>query len=228
MPAKLFIIGRRFGKLLVLADAPRCHTMGGKAVTQSLCRCDCGVERLVRNCNLLKGYTKSCGCVKEQLGICKVKHGCRRKWDRPTLEYTSWRQMKSRCHNPRNARFADYGGRGILVCPEWRVSFEAFLAHVGPCPPDKTSIHRIDNDKGYEPGNVKWADDLEQQRHKRNNLIVTVRGMTGCVSELCEHFGMDQTIVGPRIYHGWDVEEAFFTPAKYRTRLDRAIKDKLI
>lgn len=53
------------------------------------------------------------------------------------------------------------------MCEEWRESFEAFFAHVGPRPSLAYSLDRIDNDRGYEPGNVRWATDSEQQQNRR-------------------------------------------------------------
>lgn len=75
--------------------------------------------------------------------------------------------MKDRCHNPRNERYADYGGRGIKVDPKWRASFAAFLADMGERPKGKT-LERIKNDGNYEPGNCKWATCRDQNLNRRN------------------------------------------------------------
>lgn len=84
-----------------------------------------------------------------------------------TPEYEAWCHMKGRCYNPQTKQYKDYGGRGIRVCDEWRESFLAFLDHVGRRPNPQYSIHRIDNDGNYEPGNVKWATRQEQASNKR-------------------------------------------------------------
>jgi hypothetical protein len=83
-----------------------------------------------------------------------------------SAEYKIWRGMKDRCLNPNDPHFAEYSVRGI--CDLWANSFEEFFAHVGPRPSSKHSIDRIDNSRGYEPGNCRWATASEQNRNKGN------------------------------------------------------------
>lgn len=100
-----------------------------------------------------------------------MRHGCSGRNDAPeemTPEYRAWGNMKTRCVNPNDAkRFARYGGRGIAIDPEWMEDFAAFLAHIGPRPSAGMSVDRIDNERGYEPGNVRWATALEQRLNQR-------------------------------------------------------------
>jgi len=82
--------------------------------------------------------------------------------------YERWKNMRKRCRNPSHPKFELYGGRGITVCGRWD-DFELFLkdvAPLGPCPPGM-SIDRIDNCRGYEPGNVRWASTQEQLANRR-------------------------------------------------------------
>jgi hypothetical protein len=85
-----------------------------------------------------------------------------------TPEYRAWLGMLARCYNPNVKYYERYGGRGIKVCDEWRNSFENFYAYIGPRPKG-TSVNRIDNDKGYEPGNVEWATQQTQVRNRGLN-----------------------------------------------------------
>jgi hypothetical protein len=90
-------------------------------------------------------------------------------------EYTCWRNIKARCLNQRHPAYADYGGRGIAVCPAWRDSFKVFLADVGSRPSAAHSLDRIDNDRGYEPENCRWVTIDVQARNKRPQRCGTER-----------------------------------------------------
>jgi hypothetical protein len=73
--------------------------------------------------------------------------------------------MRARCNNPRTHAYDRYGGRGIKTCQRWN-SFEKFLADMGE-PPEGHTLDRINNDRGYEPGNVRWATPLQQVHNRR-------------------------------------------------------------
>lgn len=85
-----------------------------------------------------------------------------------TPTYTSWRQMIQRCTNKNHQQYKDYGGRDISVCKEWRTSFLSFVQDMGRRPEGKT-LDRIDNDRGYEPRNCRWATPSEQAKSRRKN-----------------------------------------------------------
>jgi hypothetical protein len=74
--------------------------------------------------------------------------------------------MIQRCTNETHHEFIDYGGRGITVCQAWMI-FENFLSDMGERPVGKTIDRYPDNDKGYEPGNCRWATPVEQARNRR-------------------------------------------------------------
>jgi hypothetical protein len=86
-------------------------------------------------------------------------------------EYQAWMNMKDRCGRSTRRGAHNYVGRGIAVCDRWSGSFESFLADMGPKPSPVHSLDRIDNDKGYEPGNCRWATRDEQSRNTRRNTL---------------------------------------------------------
>ena len=155
------MIGTRWGALTVVR---RAKTQGKSKQASWLCLCDCGNESVVLGGNLRSGRTTSCGCAVAEANRRRlVTHGLSRSANNPGHPlYETWVGMRRRCHSPKNEAFARYGGRGIEVCPEWRDDFLQFLADVGERPTPNHSLDRIDNDKGYEPGNVRWATPQEQ------------------------------------------------------------------
>ena len=99
--------------------------------------------------------------------------------------------MKSRCDNPKNRKYRDYGARGIRVCARWLTSFDRFFADMGPKPSSKHSIDRINNEGNYEPGNCRWATPKEQSRNKRHHRTVQYNGQQMPLSMACELSGVN-------------------------------------
>lgn len=84
-----------------------------------------------------------------------------------TAIYARWKEIKRRTGAPSSSNYKNYGARGINLCEEWQQSFKAFFEYLGNPPTPKHTIERIDNSKGYEPGNVRWATYREQSLNKR-------------------------------------------------------------
>ncbi len=156
------LAGATFGRLTVLRrdDArPR--------PTRWWCRCACGAEVSVPAGGMRRGTSKSCGCLsREGVAQRNRKHG-HKTGGAYTPEYIAWANILARCTNPNAQAWANYGGRGITICDAWRGNFVAFFEHVGARPSADHSIDRIDNARGYEPGNVRWATRSEQARNTR-------------------------------------------------------------
>jgi hypothetical protein len=167
--------GELFGYLTVLEECERVLSKpSNKPLRQFLCKCKCGNLKKVRLCSLKNGNTKSCGCLKIETDK-KCKHGFNKKGV-VKKEYTAWQSMKDRCFNTNNQAYKNYGGRGLTVCDRWLESFENFLEDVGEAPSPKHSIDRINNDKNYEPGNVRWALRSTQLFNRR----IEIRNTSGC------------------------------------------------
>lgn len=199
-------VGQRYSRLTVIANAePR-----GR-VRRVLCRCDCGTEKEVDVSNLTSRHspTRSCGCMRiERIRALRRSHGEGSASRTVTHEYRAWQAAKGRCFNTRNRRFADYGGRGITMCDEWRNSYPAFLRDMGRRPTRSHSLDRIDNDGDYEPGNCRWATSATQTRNARSNVMVTALGETLCVSEWSERTGINRRTISARLRAGWATDVA--------------------
>lgn len=195
---------QRFGCLVALRST---HLNGG---TAWVVRCDCGVEKVVSTNSLRCSRVRSCGHLRGVANRRRLTtHG-----GRHTPEYKAWCDLKARCENPNTPNFNNYGGRGIRVCEEWRASFEAFLAHVGPRPSPKHSIDRKDNDGSYEPGNVRWVTPKQQARNKRTSRLIELDGERLRLGDWAGRTGIKRLTLFMRIKRGWSIEKALTTPVR--------------
>lgn len=199
------LTGRRFGRLIAVSGFRR-----GRRIVWS-CRCDCGNDHDVIASNLTGGRISSCGCASGRTAR-KRRAGCSSA--SRNYAYRSWQAMLGRCNDPKMPSYKRYGARGVTVCQRWAESFNDFVADMGERPKGHT-LDRIDNAKGYEPGNCRWATHKEQQRNKTTNLVFTYRGVTGALSQICEDFGVAYTMVYQRVAKlGWEIEDAMERPAR--------------
>jgi len=156
--------GDVFGRLTVLE-------VNTNRKTLVKCLCSCGSVVVKAASDVLNGDTRSCGCLRREISReiakkhLKATHRHTANNQR-SAEYVAWNAMRRRCLPSWPKRHL-YFDRGISVCAEWDSSFEAFLAAVGPKPLPSFSLDRLDNNKGYEPGNVRWADLSTQRNNQR-------------------------------------------------------------
>lgn len=159
----------------------------------------------------------SCGCHRtERIGGLNRTHG-RSK----TPEYQAWLALRNRCYRPADLSYKYYGARGITVCEAWRHSFEAFFQEVGARPSPSHSIDRINGDKPYERGNVRWATPTQQSRNRKCMPRITYRGESKTLPEWAEELGMPYNALSIRIHTGWTVERAFTQPVRYAPKRKR-------
>lgn len=143
-------------------------------------------------------FCKQSCAAKHNIGIAnggwnKTRHRMTR-----TATYRSWQAMKARCGNPKHQAYAYYGGKGIQVCRRWRESFDAFLADMGEVPHGLT-LERIDNSKGYEPGNCRWATRLEQAANTRLVRKIAYQGRALSMAEWARQLGCSASVFRARI-----------------------------
>lgn len=178
------MIGTRFHRLVVLEEVEPIR-YSRTSVRRYRCGCDCGAELIAQRPNLLRGATKSCGCWKvESAGRHAIKHNMSQ-----SPEYKIWAGIRKRCYNSNYAEFHLYGGRGIGMSDRWRTDFGAFLSDMGQRPTPSHSVERIDNGKGYEAANCRWATPIEQGHNTRKARIVSHLGREMTIRRFAAEIG---------------------------------------
>jgi hypothetical protein len=199
------IIGQKFGNLTIIKELKPHLTPNKTKQRIVLCKCDCGNLFKTQLYHVTSKHTKSCGCIqKEKFSQIISKHNLSN-----TRLYNTYYNMRSRCYNKNNKEYQHYGGRGIKVCDEWLDSFQSFYDwSMNNGYKDNLTIDRIDNDIGYSPSNCRWVNLSTQQRNKRNNRIITINGITHCITEWCEILNLKLNTVYKRLRYGWTIEKA--------------------
>ena len=198
------LTGRRFCRLLVISRDP---SKGGKP-PYWLCQCDCGNQKIISGKSLKSGNTRSCGCLMIDFSSkLNFTHGASH-----SQEFRVWTDMRNRCNNLNNRRYASYGGRGITVSSEW-ADFTRFLADMGPRPTTAHQIDRIDNDGPYSKDNCKWSTVSEQGLNKRNTVFILHQGQKIPLVTVARQHGLHPSTLRARIKkYGWSLDKALSVP----------------
>lgn len=196
------IIGKRFGKLIVKEfvgykkKRPFYHVV-----------CDCGNEKEVCYYELIRGQTRSCGCLhRKVLGDMARKHG-----ESNTRLFKIWCGIKKRCFDKNSSRYSYYGGRGINMCSDWKNDFLTFKEWANSHGyTDELTIDRVDVNGNYCPENCRWATKEQQANNTRTNHYLEYKGVKRSMSEWCKILGLNYYKIRTRINScHWTVEEAF-------------------
>lgn len=139
-------IGNRYGRLTVVEFAG----IGPHGGAKWLCACDCGMSVEVYGNKLRKGRTKSCGCLKKEVGANLGKANAERSSARMkvfnktpehrkqakeaatthggtnTRLFRIWEHMRERCNANKGDHARWYHDKGITVCDEWEKDFSKF------------------------------------------------------------------------------------------------------
>lgn len=205
MPKRIDLTDKIFGRLTVKTFSRTDEKY--QAYWNCACECSPEVSREVLATSLIHNRTKSCGCLlKDSTKSRFTTHGMSR-----SSEYHIWAGIKSRCEREDGPQFAHYGGRSIRLFPAWVNDFAAFYAYVGARPSMGHTIDRISNSKGYEPGNVKWATDLEQARNKTSNHLIEKDGISKPLSQWAQELSLSESVIRYRITNDW-AEENWLLP----------------
>lgn len=190
------ITGMKYGKLTVI------HL--DKIVNRKsywLVKCECGTVKSVRG-DTLKSIT-SCGCIKKEQDI--VNFGISNNHQMTyNPVYHIWQAMISRCENPNQSHYMDYGGRGIKVCSEWHdiKYFAEWANETGFVAGKNLSIERKDVNGNYCPENCCWIDRKFQARNRRNTIKFKIGNVERPLSEWAEIYDVPYKKVVSRYYRG--------------------------
>lgn len=202
------LTGKTLGRWTVISRD--CHRLGRQFWN---CVCSCGNSRSVYQNSLVRGDSKSCGCLKiEMTSTRSITHGMSN-----SKEYSSWLALRQRCTHKSQIGYKDYGGRGIKVCSRWLNSFENFLSDMGPCPSDGHSIDRIKVNGNYEPNNCRWASTYEQSTNTRKTLFLTVSGVTKPLMTWCKEIGISYIAARERFHKPGYTPEMVLSTVRFKT-----------
>lgn len=169
----------------------------------ALCKCSCGLERLVQLKGGKHGTPVSLECLK-----CKnsrTKHG-HTVGGSQSKTYAVWHAMLDRCYNTKCKSYPRYGGRGINVTERWH-TFSNFLTDMGE-KPDGLSIERKDNGGSYCKENCEWIPTLDQAKNRRDLRMVSYGGETLHIAEWSRRTGVKYHTIRWRLDRGWSPGEA--------------------
>lgn len=189
--------GDKYGRLSAVRDAGL-----RRGRRRWVFMCDCGTEVECDARDVSRGgtkSTKSCGCLwRERARTKRVVHGLGK-----SAEYHAWQRAKRRCKS-----HPTYLAAGVKMAVEWLNAPESFIAHIGPRPSPAHTVERINNARGYEPGNIRWATRAEQARNTRRNVWVTFKGQQLTITDACRITGAHPCTALARVRRGIKPEAA--------------------
>lgn len=179
----------------------------GRKRDELKCLCDCGKTFYLYPYMFAKPMYKSCGCLRLKMTV--ERNSTHGGTNHPL--YQEYLSMLQRCYSKNHKAYADYGGRGITVCKEWLDSPQAFYDWVESIGgrPERYTLDRIDNSKGYSPDNCKYVSMREQSRNKRSNIQITHNGVTKCLTDWALEYGINNETARQRYHKGLPFEMIF-------------------
>jgi len=201
-------LGVKFGRLIVTEILPsipykirRC-----KAI------CECGNIKEYYVGNILMGVTTSCGCLRKGLPI---KHGLSIRGNNKSL-YNVYMKMIHRCYDSTVWNYKNYGGRGIIVCKEWKNDARVFAkwAIENGYKKDLQIDRFPDNNGNYEPSNCRWATHTQNANNTRSNVLLIYNGESKTIAEWASIVGMEYGSFWSRVKRGWNIIDIIEKPQR--------------
>jgi len=215
------ILGKRFGKLVVMALNPLRNKHGGAMWD---CICDCGKNKTYSYQLLKNGKAVSCGCKSKEwqriFGEQASVHGlCKHPL------YKQFHGIIDRCYNPHTPNYPMYGGKGVSVCDEWRNDFKTFYdwalangwergMHIDK---DHKAITAGVKPMLYSPEWCSVMTHFENSQRKRNSILIEYSGETHNLTEWANKLGIKKHTLLFRIERKWPLEKAFNPAKQYYT-----------
>lgn len=191
MPRFKDLTGQQFGRLTVKCVARKVKS-GERYRYYWTCECQCGNTIEVRTDCLTQGLVRSCGCLKKEQDAINLAANHSHKQSHSKL-WNTYYGMISRCYNPNDKRYPDYGERGIRVCDEWRNDKNSFFewGKSHGCS-EGLQLDRIDNNGDYSPENCRWVTPKQNSLNRRSNVMIEYEGETITLTELSEKLGLSR------------------------------------
>lgn len=189
---KQYIQNTKFNKLTFLNEISPIIKFDNKRKRvrrRGVFQCECGNVKEYDLSDATTGHTIQCiQCAFKQIGLKKFKHG---KIAHPL--YRKWQDMKNRCYNKKVDRYENYGGRGIVVCNEWRNDFENFYQWcISNGWRKDLTIDRKRVNENYEPSNCRFIPFAEQGYNKTNTRYVNYNGNDICLAKLLRELNLTE------------------------------------
>ena len=128
-------------------------------------RCECGKEWAAKSSSIRNARKRGNWQCRACTSAKRDKHGIKDHYLKAT-----WRNMVQRCYNKKATNYDNYGGRGIDIYHEWLADPSLFVEWCDGVlgqRPDGHTLDRIDNNRGYHPDNLRWADAITQNNNQR-------------------------------------------------------------
>jgi hypothetical protein len=175
------LVGGKFGDYVIVSE--RLWRKNGRSYAEVAC--PHGEDRVLLD-NLKRGQQIGCQqCYTERNGIFRPKNEVEAKL------YARYLCIYDRTiYSSHKGNKQVYQDRGIGLCQEWVDNPQAFIDHVKSLPNYdlNLTIDRIDNERGYEPENIRWADIRLQNLNRRTTIRVEWNGEEMSFAEFARRF----------------------------------------
>lgn len=218
-PASVAMIGKKYGRLLVLEYLGAKICGNGFRMAMVKCKCDCGSVHNYISAKLRSGHSKSCGCFQsENSSKIHIRHGHKstKHGNRGTMIYARWRSMFDRVRSDPNYAH-------VKISDRWQREngFVNFCTDMGEMPTPKHTVDRYPLIQGdYKPSNCRWATMQEQMQNMTRNVKMEFNGEMLCISEIARRVNIDSREFHRRLKTlKLNLDEAIsYVPNKNRSR----------